>query len=384
MIPLLVLHVRSTATAITNETVAAATYAPVKTMNFALLWGGMLLNIWLTFVFPMHCTPLTPSGIFTFQFIKYWSSYNQDKRWIKGVVLFVGGMAYGNFIYLMYFAWWTLVAQYGMYLRLLRYTFLSIFVLIDSITVTVIQGFFTYRTWRLNNRNWYLAALLIALIGMSVASGIAQTVTFISLDVHHTREAVLAPIVTWNVGSMCADLIITLSILWGLWKTRTGWHHSDKVIGRLVRMTLEAQTPPLIIAILFTTTFIILFPRGLAAYINNSKLNCIGLMYSLNSRQEFGQQQNITMENTPGGREWAISQVKTGHGAQTTLGDANNDSAPGYPDNEKTTAAGTTATPTATTTTHDSESTSEELLPTQSVAYGLRGAQVAGARTEGV
>lgn len=36
-------------------------------------------------------------------------------------------------------------------------------------------------------------------------------------------------IITWNVGSMSADLVITLSILWGLWKTRTGWHHSDKV-----------------------------------------------------------------------------------------------------------------------------------------------------------
>ncbi|KAL1406031.1 hypothetical protein Q8F55_007714 [Vanrija albida] len=324
-------------------------------MNLSLLWAGMLLNCFLT-------------GVFTFQLVWYGSVYRNDKPWVKGVVLFVAVMALGNFIYLLYFAWWTLIADYGEYTHLLAYIFLSIFVVLDSFTAGVIQVFFTYRTWRLNNRNWYLVALLAALITMGVASGIAQAVIFISFSIQQVRSPVLArtgpvgsklipAIVTWNVGSMAADLVITVSILWGLWRTRTGWQHSDKVIARLARMTLEAQAPPLLLAAVFTATFIILFPRGLAAYVNNSKLNCIGLMYSLNSRQGFARQ-NITMENAPGGREWAIEQVKTASALPPSTSQRHTQvdtaSAANPPDSESTSEA------------------SETMLPTQSVAYGLR------------
>jgi hypothetical protein len=40
---------------------------------------------------------------------------------------------------------------------------------------------------------------------------------------------------------MLADLIITVSILYGLIKIRTGIAHTDKLIMRLIRMTLESQ-----------------------------------------------------------------------------------------------------------------------------------------------
>jgi hypothetical protein len=40
---------------------------------------------------------------------------------------------------------------------------------------------------------------------------------------------------------MSADLIITTSILWGLLRIRTGIANTDKLIARLIRMTLEAQ-----------------------------------------------------------------------------------------------------------------------------------------------
>lgn len=106
----LVLESRSAATAITNETVAAETYAPVKVIPARFLAASLTADHELLppvgWNAPQHLPhvrllptqpQLTPSGIFTFQLIRYWSSHNNDKRWIKGVVMFVAGMAYGNF-----------------------------------------------------------------------------------------------------------------------------------------------------------------------------------------------------------------------------------------------------------------------------------------------
>ncbi|KAL1406030.1 hypothetical protein Q8F55_007713 [Vanrija albida] len=348
MIPLVPRH---EAAPVGNATTAAEIYAPVKAspisgrahtqaMNLSLLWAGMLLNCFLT-------------GVFTFQLVWCGAVYRKDKAWVKGVVLFIAAMAFGNFFFLLYWAWWTIVADYGEYTHFLAYMFLSIFVLLDSATTAVIQAFFTYRTWRLNNRNWYLVVLLTLLISMGFGSGLAQAAIVISFSIHQDIFSSLPrldpisirlfpAIVAWNVGSMGADLVITVSILWGLWRTRTGWDHSDKVIARLARMTLEAQTPPLLMAVVFTATYITLFPHGLGAYINNSKLSCIGLMYSLNSRQGFVRQ-NLTVEQTPGGPGWASEQVKTAPGERTTM-----------------------------MTVPDSDSTTEARLPAQSVAYGLR------------
>lgn len=122
---------------------------------------------------------------------------------------------------------------------------------------------------------------------------------------------------------MGADLIITFSILWGLYRTRTGWHHNDKVIYRLIRMTLEAQAPPLLLTSVYTIIFSMLLSKAqltpaviylthqLSAYINNSKLNAIGLMYSLNSRAAF-MHHDVSMAN-PGVGASVERADKTGH-----------------------------------------------------------------------
>lgn len=65
---------------------------------------------------------------------------------------------------------------------------------------------------------------------------------------------------------MIADMIVTGCIVWGLVRSRTGWGHTDSVstwldrakyqiISRLVRMTLEAQIPPVIIAVMIMIAY---------------------------------------------------------------------------------------------------------------------------------
>jgi hypothetical protein len=96
---------------------------------------------------------------------------------------------------------------------------------------------------------------------------------------------------------MVADVIITVCILYGLWKSRTGWSNTDRVISRLIRMTLEAQVPPLIFAI------------GYLSYVSQEPSSLLGavflgcqpyiygicLLYTLNSRQRWKDNRHMTM-----------------------------------------------------------------------------------------
>ncbi|KAL1406029.1 hypothetical protein Q8F55_007712 [Vanrija albida] len=267
-------------------------YAAYKYLNLSLVWLSLAFNAFLC-------------GIFLFQLVHYWSARHRDPWWVKACVVYVTVMVYGSW-------------KYAVYTRFLAYIFLSIFVIIDACTAAAIQAFFTYRTFRLNNRNWYLVGILSALICTSIGGAISQAVIYITFYYDHVRGNVLSPIVVWTCASMAADLIITISILWGLSRTRTGWHHSDKVILRLIRMTLEAQVPPLILTSVYTIIFIIYLNHQLAAYINNSKLNAIGFLYSLNSRVAL-MHHDVTMTNRDG-TDWRISQMKSAmQGASTTV-----------------------------------------------------------------
>ena len=119
---------------------------------------------------------------------------------------------------------------------------------------------------------------------------------------------------------MSADIIITVCILFGLSRSKTGWSHTDTVsdlthstwnwlirrqtITRLIRMTLEAQVPPTMLAIAFITEYRELSPlhatssilRLARAVVTPSsllggflegvqaKVYAVGLMYALNVR----------------------------------------------------------------------------------------------------
>jgi hypothetical protein len=48
------------------------------------------------------------------------------------------------------------------------------------------------------------------------------------------------PELVWLSSIMTADLIITVSILYGLLRSKTGWAHTDKIVTKLIRMTVSA------------------------------------------------------------------------------------------------------------------------------------------------
>lgn len=47
-----------------------------------------------------------------------------------------------------------------------------------------------------------------------------------------------------HAGAMAADVIITVTIALCLMRTRTGWSDTDRMINRILYLTVETQLPP--------------------------------------------------------------------------------------------------------------------------------------------
>jgi hypothetical protein len=53
-------------------------------------------------------------------------------------------------------------------------------------------------------------------------------------------------VIGWLVSHLLCDLIITVSIASALFKSKTGWKHTDRLVTRLLIMTAETLLPPTI------------------------------------------------------------------------------------------------------------------------------------------
>ncbi|BEJ02004.1 hypothetical protein CcaverHIS631_0606860 [Cutaneotrichosporon cavernicola] len=95
----------------------------------------------------------------------------------------------------------------------------------------------------------------------------------------------------WAATTMVANMIITVSILYGLMKKRSGIKSTDNLITRFIRMSLESQaaTTAIALILLIDTMCVLLF---------HSKIYVVGLFYVLNSRHQVVVAEEITMNDT--------------------------------------------------------------------------------------
>ncbi|ORY26229.1 hypothetical protein BCR39DRAFT_470528, partial [Naematelia encephala] len=247
-------------------------------------------------------------GVLAMQVISYFTYQRKDRLWTKTVV---GVVAFINLCitcyiwashFSTYFSAYLFVLNFGRFSPFAETGKLAWFPLLDSINSAVVQSFFAYRAYRLCNNNIVIPIIIMALILTSFGATVAVRVIFASLASLFEASKVKVPELIWLSSIMCADIIITVCILYGLWQSKTGWTHTDKAtkrtttetyqaISKLIRMTLESQVPPTIVAITFMAEFVhtpsSLFGSTLQGI--QPKFYAMGLMYALNSRISFQQ-----------------------------------------------------------------------------------------------
>ncbi|KAL1406032.1 hypothetical protein Q8F55_007715 [Vanrija albida] len=258
----------------------------------------------------LHPHTADGSGVFTVQLTQYWEWQSKDRLWTRVVVSATAVLVYfvtGGWVlwereltpgFILYNCSYNFVENYGLYAHFLNGSILSWYAIFNALTCVTTQGFFAHRAFHLTNRNYFILALVWVCILTTLAATIAIRILEhegYSLDSHKIR----VPAILYMSTTVCADSILTMAILYCLFNSKTGWDSTDKVIMRLVRLTIESQLPPSILAIVTLATFCSFPDPALATMMQviQSKFYCIGLMYSLNKRIKFTPQ---TMETATG------------------------------------------------------------------------------------
>ncbi|WRT65447.1 uncharacterized protein IL334_002390 [Kwoniella shivajii] len=194
-------------------------------------------------------------GVMTAQLIR-WTSYAIEDRWfikvivgwcaLFGTIASIFNLAYVHHIFVNHFGTFRTIAA----------TDLSSWLgIIASLTSAGVQLFYCDRAYRLSGQSKILAGVIFYFILCSIVGGIGSKITSNgSSDPASVRMATIF-IYLYTSGAMDADIIITVSIMWCLSKSRSGFVQTDQLVNKLLTISAETQLPPTLMATSFSIIF---------------------------------------------------------------------------------------------------------------------------------
>ncbi|TDL19113.1 hypothetical protein BD410DRAFT_900448 [Rickenella mellea] len=228
-------------------------------------------------------------GLTLLQTFHYYRHYSQDRatlKWLVGVLTLIDTV---QLILSTWAIYWYLVANFGNFPNL-GVPHWSLELQTDSNTAVSVgvQLFFTHRVWQLS-KNKPLTAVLLVLTAIHFSLGIYFTVqSFVLKSFAQYIRLVWVPSV--GVGSAAvADIIIAVSMVYFLRKSRTGFARTDTLIATLMMYSINTGLLTSIVA----TVSVILYgtmPNNLIwifAYWVLGKLYINSFLAMLNSRESL-------------------------------------------------------------------------------------------------
>ncbi|KAJ7288216.1 hypothetical protein C8J57DRAFT_1279429 [Mycena rebaudengoi] len=225
-------------------------------------------------------------GILILQTQTYFSTFKNDKLWMRLFVLGIFLLDTMNTVFDFVYLYQSLIIHYDdpAYLQNATWVFATDPVM-TGLIAALVQFFFAWRVKILTNDNiWFcLAVSLFALMGL--VGGLATAV-----------EAILTPnfvqfqkakhfVILWLVSECIGDFLITAILVWHLRARKTGFKRTDVVVDRIIRLTVHTGAFTSLCAIL-DLIFYLADPSGLHLMFNFPlcKLYTNSLISSLNSR----------------------------------------------------------------------------------------------------
>ncbi|WVQ72177.1 hypothetical protein IAR50_001722 [Cryptococcus sp. DSM 104548] len=185
---------------------------------------------------------------------------------------------------------------FGTYYHFYKFSPVANFFLI-TIMQTPVSGFFSARAYRLTRGNRVAAIVPNVLLFISFASGITLRIvapvyaTGLTWNVHPVTVSMLF---VWASSAMVADLIVTFTITYALLQSKlgfTGFVRTDKLIKKVIIISVEAQLIPTLCSLAFLITFATTPGTEIAAlWLFTPLMYPIAFMAVLNSRKGLARQ----------------------------------------------------------------------------------------------
>ncbi|KAF7340245.1 hypothetical protein MVEN_01943200 [Mycena venus] len=162
-------------------------------------------------------------GVYTMQAHFYFMSYN-DPLFVRVLVITVSALEVAQWITSTSNAWYYLVKNWdnvSVYIAVPWQP--PALVTLCGITSMIVQGFYAWRIWTIGHNAWLLRLVAVLVGGVSLMQGFsAITAAALVLRNPNTSEVSRRHelFVVWLAGSLTTDTLISLGMLWILFKAR--------------------------------------------------------------------------------------------------------------------------------------------------------------------
>ncbi|KAJ8690742.1 hypothetical protein PTI98_012146 [Pleurotus ostreatus] len=213
-----------------------------------LLFGPMLIGTFLNNIL---------YGMLVVQSFIYYQTYKNDKKWIRYLILYLFLVETLNSALAMFTMYEPLVLRYGTEEGI---TNIPIMLLADPfVTVFISTPIQLFLAWRIKiiSQSKVLTGIISFFAMSSFIGGIAAPIaTKVTDSMTYDRLPRMAPgIITWLTSAATTDIIITVSLVYHLYRRKTGVRSTDDLVNRIMRLTIQTG----MITALFATLDVICF-----------------------------------------------------------------------------------------------------------------------------
>ncbi|KAF7768111.1 hypothetical protein Agabi119p4_7354 [Agaricus bisporus var. burnettii] len=199
-------------------------------------------------------------GVVSYQYAKYSVTFKKDPHWVKLMVFVLFLMDTVHSASIIYMVWTFAVKSFeGGPASTNAYWPYPFTVLVMVCTACIVQGFFTYRIWKLTSQHTVACALAVLIVGAFVL-GVTVAVRAWKLKPHTSIGPFNSLLAAWLVMEVVVDASIAGILIYKLSMSKTGHKNSDSVLNRLIRMSVQTGFCTGVFAVLCLIFFFVM-PR---------------------------------------------------------------------------------------------------------------------------
>ncbi|GFZ42839.1 hypothetical protein JCM24511_00557 [Saitozyma sp. JCM 24511] len=229
-----------------NSTVILSEYQPAYESNPGFWFGGHFLG---SFFDMFLC------GFMLHQKLHWMAWSGDDRRFFKFIVHWSTFWAAAMTAYTIAWTFNIFVTNFGNYTSAVDLGWQTWCHLMDAAVILSVQAFYLDRAMRLYSNSILVPVLVLPFMfssfGAVLAGKIVQGTIDNAANWTGTEQGISYCYYTWLGTTVLVDLLLTGFILFGLFRSRTGQTSTDKLVNRLIRVSVEAQLPGTIIAVAF-------------------------------------------------------------------------------------------------------------------------------------
>lgn len=132
--------------------------------------------------------------------------------------------------------------------------------IIEGVVSLTVQSFFVYRIWVLSSReSWWLCSIISLFSTVAAVSVVSGGIYAHITKVFAKGRVLKIFALVWLIGSILADGLISISMIFHLEKRRTdgGGFFSDHALSRIVRLTVETNILTTFVAIVALVVIVV-------------------------------------------------------------------------------------------------------------------------------